>query len=55
MAKQTTKKEVTVPDLSGMVTLIGTGVFSMKKGVEYTVTATHAKTLIKKGAGEVKQ
>jgi len=55
MAKQTTKKEVTVPELSGMVTLIGNGTCHLKKDVEYTVTAEHAKTLIKKGAGKVKQ
>ena len=55
MAKQTKKTEVTVPELSGMVTLIGNGTCHLKNGVEYTVTAEHAKTLIAKGAGEVKQ
>ncbi len=55
MAKTTKKTEVTVPELSGMVTLIGNGTMQLKKGWEYTVTAEHAKTLIKKGAGEVKQ
>ena len=56
MAKTTKKtEEVAVPELSGMVTLIGNGTCHLKKDWEYTVTAEHAKTLIKKGAGEVKQ
>ena len=55
MAKATKKAEVTVPELSGMVTLIGNGTCHLKKDKEYPVSAVHAEILIKKGAGELKQ
>lgn len=56
MAKATKnkKEEVTIPAMSGVVTLIGNGTCHLKKGKEYTVTASQAEILIKKGAGELK-
>lgn len=55
MGKATKKAEVTVPEMSGMVTLIGNGSCHLKNGKEYVVSAVHAEILIKKGAGELKQ
>ncbi len=54
MAKAKQTKEVTIPALSGMVTLIGNGSCHLKKDWEYTVTADQAAILLKKGAGELK-
>lgn len=52
MPKQAKQKEtVTIPELSGMVTVIGTDETPhLKTGQEYEVSAQLAKNLIAKGA-----
>jgi hypothetical protein len=58
MAKTKKKEEinVTVPDISGIVTVIGTEASKfLKTGNEYQVSAKHAETLRKKGAAILKE
>jgi len=58
MAKKVKKEEVSesMPELSGMVTVIGTEASKhLKTGVEYKVSAKLAKTLIKKGSAILKE
>ncbi len=52
----TTKTIVTkaIPELTGMVTVIGTGAGFLKAGIEYPVSAELAKTLINNNSATLK-
>ena len=52
-AKITAPHTEPLPELSGMVTVVGVGGF-LKVGQEYTVSAVLAQTLIKKGSATLK-